>query len=203
MTYVLAVLVIFGINLMPAFGPPTWSVLVLFRLHSSLNAVALIGFGALAAAAGRYTLAVVFRRLAGRLSSTRTANLAAARDRLTAGRGRLLAGLGLFALSPLPSAQLFEAAGLLRLRLPPIVGVFFAGRLVSYSIYVAGATAVSHTSLGPLVASSFTSPWGIVAQVVMLAAVVALARIDWIRLLTKHHQPDRSTTGTSADESKR
>lgn len=189
MTYLIAVLVIFGVNLMPAFGPPTWSILVLFRLHSRLNAVVLIALGALAAAAGRYLLAVAFRHVAGRLSPERVANLALARERLTASRGRTFAGLGLFALSPLPSAQLFEAAGLLRLRLLPIVGVFFAGRLVSYSIYVAGASAVSHTSVGPLIASSFTNPWGIAIQVGLLAGVVALARIDWIGRLSKTHRP--------------
>jgi hypothetical protein len=29
----LAVAVVFGINLMPAFGPPTWAVLVFFRFR--------------------------------------------------------------------------------------------------------------------------------------------------------------------------
>ena len=31
---------VFGLNLLPAFGPPTWAVLVLFRLHSNLAATA-------------------------------------------------------------------------------------------------------------------------------------------------------------------
>jgi hypothetical protein len=40
----------------------------------------------------------------------------------------------LFAAAPLPSAQLFEAAGLARVRLRHLVAAFFVGRLVSYSI---------------------------------------------------------------------
>lgn len=39
MTHLLAFGVVFGVNLLPAFGPPTWAVLVLFRLRSRLNPV--------------------------------------------------------------------------------------------------------------------------------------------------------------------
>lgn len=188
MTYAIAALVILGINLLPAFGPPTWSVLVLYRLHSHLNAVALIAVGALAAASGRYLLALGARRLAHRMSAERRSNLEAARRKLTESRGRSLAGLGLFALSPLPSAQLFEAAGVMRLNLPSITMAFFGGRVVSYSLYVAGASAVRNTSVVRLITSSFTSPWGIALQVLMLAGVVALTRIDWLRLLERRRQ---------------
>ncbi len=37
MTYVVAAAVVLAVNLLPAFGPPTWSILVLFRLRSHLN----------------------------------------------------------------------------------------------------------------------------------------------------------------------
>ena len=60
---------------------------------------------------------------------------------------------------------------------------FFAGRLVSYSLYVAGASAVKKTNLGNLLVSSLTSPWGIAVQVAFLAGVVALAHIDWAGLM--------------------
>lgn len=52
-TYVLIVSVVLGINLLPALGPPTWSVLVLFRLHEHVSAPLLVVFGAIAAGAGR------------------------------------------------------------------------------------------------------------------------------------------------------
>jgi len=47
---------IFAINLLPAFGPPTWAVLVFFRLNSDLPAVPLVLLGAVAAASGRFVL---------------------------------------------------------------------------------------------------------------------------------------------------
>ena len=127
---------IFAVNLLPAFGPPTWAVLVFFNLNYDLPAVPLILFGALAAAGGRLVLALTARHFRERFSPERRKQLAAAEQLLVGSRGKAAVGLGLFALSPVPSAQLFVAAGLLTVPLVPLTVAFFAGRLVSYSIYV-------------------------------------------------------------------
>jgi hypothetical protein len=185
MGYLVLAGVVFGVNLLPAFGPPTWSVLVFFRLQSDLAAVPLVLVGALAAALGRLALAYASRRFRSRLSAKRTANLEAARDAVAGGPKRALAGLGLFALSPLPSAQLFVAAGLVDAPLVPLTAAFFAGRLISYTIYVTAASAAKQ-SLGSIVQSSFTSPFGIALQLLMLAGLVALLRVDWAQILTGH-----------------
>ena len=174
--------VVFGINLLPAFGPPTWAVLVFYRLNSSLAAVPLVAVGAVSAAGGRFVLANVARRFRGRMSSKRRESLAAAQEALSGSRRKAFAGLALFALSPLPSAQLFVAAGLLTVALVPLTLAFFAGRLISYSIYVAGASAARHT-LGSVFNKAISSPWGIAAQVVMLIGIVLLVRIDWVKRL--------------------
>ena len=71
------------------------------------------------------------RRLRPRFSSERLDSLAAAEEALTASRSRAVTGLALFALSPLPSAQLFVVAGLLQVPLLPLTGAFFGGRLVA------------------------------------------------------------------------
>lgn len=53
---------------------------------------------------------------------------------------------------PVPSAQLFAGAGLMGVRLVPLTAAFFAGRIVSYSLYVGAASAASkqlgHVLLG-------------------------------------------------------
>jgi uncharacterized membrane protein YdjX (TVP38/TMEM64 family) len=190
MEYLLAAGVIFGLNLLPAFGPPTWAVLVLFRLNSDLDPVPLVLFGAAAAAAGRFVLASGARRLRPRMSAARRESLAAAEHALVGSRGKAIAGLALFALSPIPSAQLFVAAGLMTVPLVPLTLAFFSGRLVSYSIYVAGASAAKDT-LGDVFADSLASPLGITLQVVMLAGLVALVRVDWTRVLLHHTQGRR------------
>ena len=79
----------------------------------------------------------------------------------------------------------FEAAGLTGVRLLPFTLAFFAGRLVAYALYAGSAKAVEGLTLGGTFKEALTSPLGVAIQVVMLAALVALARIDWAKLLAK------------------
>lgn len=175
--------IVFAINLMPAFGPPTWSVIVLFGINSDLPIVGVVLVGALAAASGRFLLAHGFRLLAGRVSQKTKDNLAAVRAAFEKRRHHGIAALGLFALSPVPSAQLFGAVGLAGVRILPFTLAFFAGRLVSYSIYAGSAELVAQSSLSEAFRASLTSPWGIGLQIAMLAMLVALAKIPWARIL--------------------
>lgn len=176
-------MIVLGVNLMPAFGPPTWSIIVLYGLGTQMPIVAIILTGALAAASGRFALAHAFRLLGRRVPARIRGNLAAARAALEQNkRGGLLA-LGLFTLSPLPSAQLFEAAGLARVRLAGFTAAFFAGRLVSYSIYAVTANGMQKTSIGDQFLKMFTSPASIAIQVFMIATLVVLSRVDWQKRL--------------------
>jgi membrane protein YqaA with SNARE-associated domain len=186
---------VFAINLLPAFGPPTWAVLVFFRLNSDLPAVPLVLLGALAAASGRLVLASVTRHFRGRFSAERRANLQAAEELLVGSRAKAAAGLGLFALSPVPSAQLFVAAGLLTVPLVPLTAAFFVGRLVSYSFYVAAASAAKE-SLGDVLVDVIGSPWGIAIQVALLAGLVLLFRLDWVSLLESRRRRHDAQVGT-------
>lgn len=179
MIYLVVAAVVLGVNLLPAFGPPTWAVLVLFYLRYDLAEVPLVLTGASAAAVGRLTLAHATRRLGNHLPRKQRRNLAAAGGALLRRRTGSVVALGLFALSPVPSAQLFEAAGLMRVRLGPLTAAFFAGRLVSYSMYLGGARAFKGTSAADLITAGLTSPYGVLLEVVMLAALVALAQVDW------------------------
>lgn len=175
---------VFALNLLPAFGPPTWALLVFLRLNLEIAAVPLVLTGALSAAAGRWVLALGSRRARGRLSAERRANLEAARDAIESRPSASLALAGLFLVSPLPSAQLFVAAGLTDVRLRPLVAAFCCGRLVTYSIYVTGAT-VAERQFGDVLTDSLTSPAGLALQIVMLALLVALVRIDWTSVLRR------------------
>ncbi len=171
--FAIAIAVIFAVNLLPAFGPPTWSLLVLFSLNFDLPAVPLVLGGAFAAASGRLVLANATRRLRPRLAAARLARLHGAQAALTANRPRAIAGLGLFALSPVPSGQLFVAAGLMTVRLLPLTAAFFAGRLVSYSIYVSVAS-IAERNLGSVVLDALTSPLGMALQIAMVVGLAIL-----------------------------
>lgn len=175
--------IVFAVNLLPAFGPPTWSIIVLYGINSDLPLPAIVIVGAFAAASGRWVLARGFRLLAHHVSDKIKANLGAARQALERRKAGGILALGLFALSPLPSAQLFAAAGLTGVRLLPFTLAFFAGRLVSYAIYAGTAHVVEGLTLESTIRDTLTSPLGIALQVLMLAALVALARVDWARVL--------------------
>ena len=184
--YLVAAAIVFAVNLMPVLGPPTWAVLVLLLLNWHLNAVALVLLGALAAAGGRYLLAVVTRALRSKVGERRRANLESARETITGHRTGALLGLGVFALSPLPSAQLFEAAGILALPLRPLTVAFFSGRIVSYALYVSSAKLAEHR-FGDVLTSALRSPYGIAVQVALLVVLVLLAELDVRGIVARWH----------------
>jgi uncharacterized membrane protein YdjX (TVP38/TMEM64 family) len=189
--YLLLFLAVFALNLLPAFGPPTWSVIVLFGLNTDMPIAGIVLTGAVAAALGRYLLAHGFRLFSYKVSDKTKANLAAARAAFEKRRHHGILALGLFALSPMPSAQLFGAIGLTGVRILPFTLAFFSGRLVSYSIYAGSAQVVENTSLADSFRESFSSPWGIALQVLLLAMLVALAKVDWAKLFGPAEQQDK------------
>ena len=188
MRYLALFAIVFGINLLPAFGPPTWAVLVFARLHWHLNPVALVVLGAVAAMGGRYLLARGARHFKGRMPGRMKDNLEAARTLIERKRVGAVALFGLFVVSPLPSAQLFLAAGLLDLPLGLLTLAFFLGRLVSYSIYVSVAT-LADKQLGNVLGQLFGSPWSIALQVGLLVAVCLLPLVNWRRFLDRTAKP--------------
>jgi membrane protein YqaA with SNARE-associated domain len=182
--YLVLFAIVFGVNLLPAFGPPTWAVLVFTRLHWHLNPFALVLLGALAAISGRYLLARGARHFKGRMPARMKDNLEAARTLIERKRLGAIALFGLFVVSPIPSAQLFLAAGLLDLPLGPLSLAFFLGRLVSYSIYVSVAT-LADKQFGNVVGQIFGSPWSIALQVVLLVATCLLPLVNWRRFVDR------------------
>ena len=143
---------------------------------------ALIVGCALAATAGRLALAVGARTLGGRLSPERRANLSALGNTLAGTKSGMVTGLAVFVFSPLPSAQLFMAAGLAKVPLIPLGSAFFIGRAVSYTLYVTAATAAEET-VRRLLNYGEISPSAIVIQLAGLAALILMIKMDWIRII--------------------
>ena len=184
MEYVALFAIVFGINLLPAFGPPTWAVLVFTRLHWHLNPITLVLIGAVAAMSGRYLLARGARHFKGRMPQRMKSNLQDAQTLIERKKVGAVALFALFVVSPLPSAQLFLAAGLLDLPLGLLTLAFFFGRLISYSIYVSVAT-LADKQLGNVIGQIFGSPWSIALQIVLLVAVCFLPFVNWRRFLDR------------------
>ena len=183
MSYISLFLLAFGVNLLPAFGPPTWSIIVLYGINGDQPLWALVLIGAAGAALGRLTLAIGARHFGKWLPPRMRENVAAARTAVTRRKHNVVIALGLFVVSPLPSAQLFIAVGLARVPLLGFTAAFFTGRLFTYAFYGWTARKVRQTDFGEAMFAHLTSPGGIALQVAMLGLLVALVSIDWGRWL--------------------
>jgi membrane protein YqaA with SNARE-associated domain len=172
-----------GLNAVPAFMPPTWSVLAYFHLYQGLPVVPLALVGALGATTGRAILALGSRAFGERfIPRSWQANVDALVTTLQSRPALALPSLALFALGPVPSNHLFVAAGLARAPLPPILAVFGSARFVSYVLWVSAAD-VADQSLRDALGSRLGG-WGVIAlQVAGFVLIVLAMRVDWLRLL--------------------
>ena len=191
--------VIYLLNVIPAFAPPTWMALSLLgfnRPEINLRWLALVA--ALAAAAGRSTLARLSRTLIRQRLLTEAArhNIDAIREKLER-RPILTAGMFLFyAFSPLPSNYLFIAYGLTSMRLRLIIEPFFVGRLVSYNFWMLGASmAARHLELESPDALAYSSVYFILSQCLFLGLIYGFARLDWRALLYRRELRWRTRSG--------
>ena len=178
--YLAVVAVIIFANMLPAFAPPTWSLLVFFTMRYHLNPVALVLGGVVSATIGRAALAYSFRGLRQWMPKGYVANMETMGAQIEKNRSRVFGLLALFFISPLSSAQLFEGAGIIkRIDLKPLLLAFAGGRLISYSFYVSGASALKESSFGKIITREITSPWAIAIQVLFILALIALGNVKW------------------------
>ncbi len=186
--YLVAVAAIILLNTLPAFAPPTWMALVFFLVHYDANPIALVILGVISATTGRAILAWYFRKFAHLIPSKFSKNMEYAGKYIESRPDRRYAILALFLISPVSSAQLFEAAGMMKsIKLKPLLAAFAVGRTFSYSTYVTGAVALAATSFGEVLISEIKSPLAIAIQLVMIAGLIALGFIDWKSKLHRHH----------------
>jgi hypothetical protein len=181
----LVFLVVFVLNLLPAFAPPTWMALSIFSYKFPESDIAMLALvGATAATLGRVILAKSARIIVrGKLLSEDTRkNIDTIKGRLE-GKRTLTAGACLFyAFSPLPSNYLFIAYGLTTLELRILALPFFLGRLIGYNFWARLGSAAAH-KLAIEAPQSYMSVYFVLVQLASLAALYVFTRVDWRRLL--------------------
>lgn len=176
-------LVVFLCNLAPILAPPTWTVIVFFLITRDLNPVATVIIAALAAGSGRYLLAIGTRALRNYIPEKARKNLFDAGIVFDENQSRRFGLIALFILSPLPSAQLFEAAGLMQMNLKRLTLAFFSGRIFTYSFYAAGASTLKTTDFGKVITDALRSPYAIALEIGSIALIWIIAKIDWKRFI--------------------
>ena len=181
--------IIFVLNLIPAFAPPTWMVLSVIGLnhpHSSPLLIALIG--ATAATLGRLSLAklsclIVRQRF---LNDRTRQNIDVVKARLEHQRMLTFSVFLFYAFSPLPSNSLFIAYGLTSLDLRLVAIPFFIGRFLTYTFWIVTASEVAHhVILESAAAGAYMTVYFIGTQLLLLSIVYIFTKLDWRALLTE------------------
>ena len=181
---------VFGLNLIPAFAPPTWMALAFVGFQfPGTNPVLLALVGAIAATLGRLSLAKLSHLLLREklLSEAHRVNIDVIKERLEKRTALTLSVFLVYAFSPLPSNFLFIAYGLTGLPLLRVALPFFIGRAVSYTFFIMGGAAAGRRwHVDSLESAFYASGWFIASQLVLLGALYVFARVDWKALLDQH-----------------
>lgn len=189
MHYLILFVFVFIAGIVPIFGPPSWVFAVYFRQHFGLSPVLVVLLAAIATSLGRLLLAVITRHLKPHISKKYISNLEYSQQLLLKKRRSLWTVIGLFVLSPLPSAQLFEGAGLIDIPLMPLGLAFFVGRLISLSIYM-GLAHLAARNLDSLWEAGFTSIWAIALEVLAVLGLIVLLNLKIIiRWFNRYRRP--------------
>ncbi|MEQ1517789.1 MAG: hypothetical protein ABL931_15005 [Usitatibacteraceae bacterium] len=157
----LYIAIIFALNVVPAFAPPTWMALSWIGFaHPLYNPFIIAIIAAAAATAGRVTLAKLARIIIRQrfMSEASRANIAVIKEAIEGHRG-LTAGTFLsFAFAPVGSNFLFIAYGL----------TVFAGAEVSQRLGISNAEAKNYFGV-----------YFVASQFLFMGAVYVFTRIDW------------------------
>ena len=175
------------VNTIPAFMPPTWTLLAWAHLEEGVPVLPLALLGAAGATTGRFLLALASRFFGDRIIPQRwKANIRALVDTIRPHK------LGISAVVVLPTNQLFIAVGMAGTPLISLLLAFAVTRFASYVAWVMVAdTAVSalRDTLHPTFGNSAT----VVAQVFSFVMLIVVMEVDWGKRLRRFTPSGRDT----------
>jgi membrane protein YqaA with SNARE-associated domain len=181
--YLILGLIVMAINIVPAFMPSTWIILSFFFIHYDLAFLPTIFIGVCMATIGRLILAV--------LAETYVEPILPKKERenmLNLGKifelnknFTFLSILG-YTLLPIPSNQLFIAAGLAKVDLSLLALSFFIGRTISYTFWINLSSNVNNN-----IESAFTSQYSksgiFILEILGFVALYLISKINWGKIL--------------------
>jgi hypothetical protein len=182
--------VVFALNLAPAFAPPTWMTLSAIGFTSPGARVAVLALiGATAATLGRIALAKLSRSIirVKLLDEVSRRNVDAIKRGLEKHRALTFGMFFVYAFSPFPSNYLFIAYGLTSLRLALVAFPFFIGRLASYSFWITTASMVGdRLDMDSIESAWYVGVYFVLSQLLLVPVIYCFTKIDWAALFEKH-----------------
>jgi len=186
------ILLIFVMNIIPAFMPPTWILLsfVGFNFHLSNTALVVLSiFAAIASTSGRMVLAHFSDKMIRNkiLSNTARKNIDILKTQIEKRKALTFSFFLSYAFSPFPSGQLFLAYGLTDLKLRIAAIPFFVGRLASYIFWALTASEVSKAvDITSLKSGTYFGGFFIFVQIFAFVLVYFFIKLDWKVLFEEH-----------------
>jgi membrane protein YqaA with SNARE-associated domain len=181
--------VVFALNVLPAFAPPTWATMSFIGLAiPNVDFILFALVAAIAATSGRIVLARLSRTLLRKrlLSEQTRQNVDAIRLGIES-RPAITFGTFLgYAFSPLPSNYLFIAYGLTSLPIAFLALPFFVGRLVSYAFWTRTASTIGDWLDWDLSESTpYFLAYFIISQLLLVPVIYGFTRLDWPTLFAE------------------
>jgi hypothetical protein len=173
---------VFLINVVPAFMPSTWMLLAFFRIRYGLPLLALGIGGALISACGRFALAKGSGIFSRRFARGKASDLRELGAFLNDHRRHTGVAVFAYTLTPLPSNNLFIAAGMVGVELLWVLAGFLGGRLIIDNVLV-WTTDRAFAHFGNIFAGTFQSWQAVLLQMLSLLSIVVLYRLPWARWL--------------------
>ena len=176
-------IIVFLINVIPAFMPPTWAVLSAFYISTPQNIFALILIGVTASTCGRFFLAKISEKITSKFANkNKKREFDAIGHKLEGKAFQKFIFTFIYALSPLPSNALFIAFGATKTRLREVLAGFFVGRFISY-LFLVFTTNQVFASLEATTQGAGTLGT-IMVEIIGVLAIIGFFFVDWNKLIS-------------------
>ena len=183
--YLLVFTATFLVDVLPFFGPPAWTVIVIIQVKFDLNIWLVLIIGVIGSTIGRYTLSCYIPWLSEKfLKVQKNEDLKYIGSRLAKKGWRIQLFVLLYTLMPLPTTPLFTAAGIAKIKSIHFIPAFFIGKFLSDMFMVFTGDYVAH-KIGSI-AGGFISWQSITGTILGIILLCLVMFINWRKLLQEN-----------------
>ncbi len=176
-------ILIYGINVIPIFMPPTWTILAFYYINFHPPLLPTVVVGAIAATLGRITLYYISKNNLRGFFSKNSLNNYDALGKFFKKKQKISIPLFLtYAFFPISSNYVYIAAGLAKVDIKILAASFFIGRLISYSFWVT-ASHIAAKHIEDIFSSHVSNISVIVFELLGLLLVILIGKINWEKIL--------------------
>lgn len=187
MVYLFLGLLVFAVNVIPAFMPPTWIVLTLLYVKFNLWLPGVVLIDAICATLGRVVLYFIAKLwLKKVLTKSAQENYQALGEVLKQHKRLSIPLFMLYAFLPIPSNQAYIAAGLADFDIKVIATAFLFGRFISYTFWLSFSGSIAK-SLEYRLSHHYSLNSSLLIEVASFMVLVIISFIPWKKLLEKKH----------------